>query len=65
MKLVGTIVIALVVIVAALVLVASSMCMVGSGIDQHVRVVSTLITVCCLGVIIGGMSLIIRIHREP
>lgn len=63
MKIVFTIVLALVVIVAALVLLGSSICMVNVPTKDNVIPLG-LLALCSLGVIIGGIFMIARIHRQ-
>jgi hypothetical protein len=63
MKIVFTIVLALVVMVAALVLLALSSCMVSFPTHDNLIDLGVL-ALCSLGVIIGGIFLIARIHRE-
>lgn len=63
MKIVFTIVLGLIIIVAALVLLGLSSCMVDFPTQDNLIDLGTL-ALCCLGVIIGGMFLMTRIHRE-
>ncbi|HEX3739195.1 MAG TPA: hypothetical protein VHV29_05655 [Terriglobales bacterium] len=65
MKLIGTIALALVVIVASLLFIVSSICMVSGASVAGGRILGGVFALCCLGVIVGGMSLIARIHGKP
>lgn len=65
MKLIGTIALALLVIIASLLFISSSICMVSSGLNTNGRIFVGVFALCSLGVIIGGVCLIARIHRKP
>ncbi len=64
MKVISTILIAVVVLIASLFFVSSSICVVSSGMDAGGRALGSFIALLCLGVIIGGVFVIGRIHRN-
>jgi hypothetical protein len=65
MNVIATIFLALVVIVAALLFVASSICAVSGGLSPSGRIMGGVFALCCMGAMIGGISLIAKIYREP
>jgi hypothetical protein len=65
MKLIATIALTLVVIVASLLFIISTLCMVSGASLAGGRMLGGVFALCCLGVIIGGMSAIAKIHRKP
>jgi hypothetical protein len=65
MKVIATIFLALLVIIAALLFVASSICAVSGGLNPSDRMIGGVFALCCMGAMIGGISLIAKIYREP